>query len=267
MAGESTEWEFRQSFDVHMASTNTTFHIASNALIKDGGKTFFAVEPSRFRPIASLLVSQCGPDARKLIAKSSNFWTNKNGKGRLFLDELRRARQAACKSLYKVVGARFTTRKKHHRCKQIVADHLDVLLPICAGQPALAAAMKVDITGLRKNGKSRLWVEMTPNVVEHLTRLAAARLNDATSADSGANESDHGEGSSEVDDDLDDEVDGDDVRQESQQSGDSNDNVNVDDNVDANVNADDNINESSTFATPPKIEAQRSKRFFPIFKM
>ena len=165
--------------EVYVRAINRTVVVSSNALTTDKGRTFVKLCPRRHKSVEKILLSRCNKQARSHIAANRTFWTSKGSKGRAFLAELRKQRQAAIKAKFTVVGNRFMTRKKHERSKQILEDVIEVPLPRVGQSAGIIAEMIVDVDALRKNGRSALWCELTSNVIDHIAQMANDRFANA----------------------------------------------------------------------------------------
>ena len=170
--------------EVFLKRTRASLLISSAALCVQDGITFLKLEPGRFYSISKVLMSRCDRALRKRTAQSpQHFWKHKGAKGKRFLDHIRSLRKAALAKKYGVVGARFMSRRKEQRVKQLIIENTYIELPAVGDRPPLGVCTIFDVESQRKNGRQSLWIEMTSSVLEHLSHMAEVSFGEDIASD------------------------------------------------------------------------------------
>ena len=152
--------------------------ISSRVFTSDEHGTFMKLVPQRNAHISKLLLSRCPNQIQIMARKDRSFWTSKSKPGFKFLRKLRRLRHDAITLKFDVKGKRFMSRSKKQRAQQLVLEALQVPLPTVGEHVGKNIKMKIDASAVRKNGKSPLWVELDPQALSHLARVAHAWIED-----------------------------------------------------------------------------------------
>jgi hypothetical protein len=106
----------------------------------DDGEKFLDLKPERWRDIAILITSFCKADDRK-SKEITTMFRSKNGTGIKFLKWMRRHRNNAVRSKFKIKGVkRITARMRTCRAEQMTSDMISVPMPQ-VGDSALATVI------------------------------------------------------------------------------------------------------------------------------
>ena len=164
--------EIKDAKEIYIPHMEKSIVVVHQFLSVDDGRCFLKIEPSRNNQISTLLVARCDKDFRRMVLKTKSFWTDRLSKGRQFINKLRSLRASAIKIKYDVRGSRFMSRARQKRCQQLAIDSIIVPLPSVGQHMGMSAPMLIDLSSLRINGRTTLWIPLEAKVLDHIAIMA-----------------------------------------------------------------------------------------------
>ena len=157
----------KDAVEVHDTAAKCTYLIPSKMLKTVDNVTFFEVNPGRCGGVAKMLLSKCNDDIKK-AGSDRAFWVRRGDGNKKVLQCLKKLRTAAYKRKFGVTEGRLMSRAARHRVQQLTTNVIGVGFPGIDDIPARELAMLFEYRTASKNGKHRLWIELSPDALNHV---------------------------------------------------------------------------------------------------